>query len=107
MYTYRYFTLAGVYRKTHGATASTRDGCVDGTREPDSNDSSIGNGVSNGNGKKDAADGESAGTRVGGEATVLKVTTCVLFHGSFRICSARVKRFVGISVAHSLRQIRH
>lgn len=93
VYTYRYLAWAGVHRKTQGPTAALRDGGVDWTREPDDNGSSIGNDISNGSGKSDAADGESSGTRVGGEAIVLEVTTFALFHGSFRTCYARVGTF--------------
>ena len=71
------------------------DGGVDGIRVPYSNSSNIGNGISNGNRKNDAADGESVGTRVKGESVVLEVIACVLFHRSFRTCCARVDTFRG------------
>ena len=62
------------------------DGGVDGIRVPYSNSSNIGNGISNGNRKNDAAGGESAGMRITGESVVLRVIACVLFDGSFRTC---------------------
>ena len=62
------------------------DGGIDWIRVSYSNGSNIGNGISNGNRKNDAADGESAGTRVKGESVVLEVIACVLFHHSFLTC---------------------
>ena len=84
------------------------DGGIDGIRVPYSNGGNISNGISNGNGKNDAADGESAGTRVTGESVVLEVIACVLFHRSFRTCCTRVNIFRGdFNNAHFLRQLRN